>query len=45
MKRKYRLAQVIFNRFQSSPARTLSKGLKGDLIWESLSRGEHQVIG
>lgn len=41
----FRLAQVIFNRFQASCARTLSQGLKNDLIWNSLSGREHQIIG
>ncbi|MBO5373422.1 MAG: hypothetical protein J6A75_12010 [Lachnospiraceae bacterium] len=44
-RRLFRIAQVVFNRFQTSRARTLAKGLKYDVLWNSLSGREHQIIG
>ena len=43
--RLFRISQIVFNRLQLSGERTLSRGLKHDLLWESLSGKEHQMVG
>lgn len=44
-KKLFETSQIIFNKFQASGARTLSRGLKGDALWLSLSGTEHQMVG
>lgn len=44
-KELFKISQIIFNKMQSSGARTLSRGLKKDPLWRTLSGTEHQMIG
>ncbi len=44
-RRLFRLSWIMFTRLQLTNARTLSQGLKNDILWNSLSGREHQIIG
>lgn len=43
--RIYWISQIIFNKLQLTSGKTLSRALKNDDFWLSLSGTEHQLVG